>query len=125
MTQISEVVRYDPEDKQIVILDIFNFRNGVSLRPTGYMPSFIDSLVEKDLLDVEFLYGRDGQDHGRSPILIPLGCLLMGAAVGTLAWSAQRDFSRWLDYRGARPGRQAPPLARRRRTTCTAMSSSG
>ena len=52
-------LRYDPEDKQIVILDIFNYRNGVSLRPTGYMPSFIDSLVEKDLLDVEFLYGRD------------------------------------------------------------------
>ena len=64
VTQISEVVRYDPEDKQIVILDIFNYRNGVSLRPTGYMPSFIDSLVEKDLLDVEFLYGRDGQEHG-------------------------------------------------------------
>ncbi len=64
VTQISEVVRYDPEDKQIVILDIFNYRNGVSLRPTGYMPSFIDSLVEKDLLDVEFLYGRDGEEHG-------------------------------------------------------------
>ena len=28
VTQISEVVRYDPDDKQIVILDIFNFRNG-------------------------------------------------------------------------------------------------
>ena len=64
VTQIAEVVRYDPEDKQIVILDIFNYRNGVSLRPTGYMPSFVDSLVEKDLLDVEFLYGRDGQEHG-------------------------------------------------------------
>ncbi len=64
VTQISEVVRYDPEDKQIVILDIFNYRNGVSLRPTGYMPSFVDSLVEKDLLDVEFLYGRDGEEHG-------------------------------------------------------------
>ena len=63
VTQIAEVVRYDPEDKQIVILDIFNYRNGVSLRPTGYMPSFVDSLVEKDLLEVEFLYGRDGQEH--------------------------------------------------------------
>ena len=31
-----------------MILDIFNFRNGISLRPTGYLPSFIDSLVEKD-----------------------------------------------------------------------------
>jgi pilus assembly protein CpaF len=63
VTQIAEVVRYDPEDKQIVILDIFNYRNGLSLRPTGYMPSFIDSLVEKDLLDIEFLYGRDGQEN--------------------------------------------------------------
>jgi len=61
VTQIAEVVRYDPDDKTIVILDIFNFRNGVSLRPTGYLPSFIDSLVEKDLLDIEFLYGRDGE----------------------------------------------------------------
>jgi Flp pilus assembly CpaF family ATPase len=64
VTQVTEVVRYDAEEKQIVILDIFNYRNGVSLRPTGYMPSFIDSLVEKDLLDVEFLYGRDGPEDG-------------------------------------------------------------
>jgi pilus assembly protein CpaF len=66
VTQIAEVVRYDPEEKQIVLLDIFNYRNGVLLRPTGYMPSFIDSLVEKDLLDVEFLYGRDEEEreHG-------------------------------------------------------------
>jgi len=33
-----------------------------------------------------------------SPILFPLGCLLIGAAVGTLAWSAQGDFSGWLSY---------------------------
>jgi len=59
VTQISEVVRYDPDDRQIVVLDIFNYRNGKSLRPTGYLPSFIDSLVEKDLLDIEFLYGRE------------------------------------------------------------------
>ncbi len=39
--------------------DIFNYRDGVLLRPTGYLPSFIDSLVEKELLDLEFLYGRD------------------------------------------------------------------
>jgi pilus assembly protein CpaF len=64
VTQISEVVRYDPDDKEIVVLDIFNFRNGVSLRPTGYLPSFIDSLIEKDLLDIEFLYGRDGRENG-------------------------------------------------------------
>ncbi len=58
MSQISEVVHYDPDDKQIIIHDIFNFRDGTSLRPTGYLPSFVDSLVTKDLLDLEFLYGR-------------------------------------------------------------------
>ena len=42
-----------------MVTDIFNFRNGVALRPTGYLPSFIDSLVEKELLELEFLYGRE------------------------------------------------------------------
>ena len=59
VTQITEVLHYDPEENQIILHDIFNFRNGVSLRPTGYLPSFIDSLVEKELLDMEFLYGRE------------------------------------------------------------------
>ncbi len=61
ITQISEVVRYAPEENQIIIIDIFNFRDGVSLRPTGYLPSFIDSLMAKDLLDMEFLYGRPSE----------------------------------------------------------------
>jgi Flp pilus assembly CpaF family ATPase len=64
ITQVSEVARYDPEEKQIVLIDIFNYRNGVALRPTGYLPSFVDSLVAKELLDVEFLYGRDTQGDG-------------------------------------------------------------
>ncbi len=58
VTQISEVVHYDPDEKQIILHDIFNFRNGQSLLPTGYLPSFVDSLVDKELLDMEFLYGR-------------------------------------------------------------------
>jgi pilus assembly protein CpaF len=60
VTQVSEVLRYDPDENQMTLHDIFNFRNGVSLRATGYLPSFVDSLVEKELLDLEFLYGRDG-----------------------------------------------------------------
>jgi pilus assembly protein CpaF len=60
VTQLSEVLRYDPDEKQIILHDIFNFRNGQSLRATGYLPSFVDSLVDKELLDLEFLYGRDG-----------------------------------------------------------------
>ena len=60
ITQITEVLHYDPEENQIILHDIFNYRTGVSLRPTGYLPSFVGSLVEKELLDIEFLYGRDG-----------------------------------------------------------------
>ena len=59
VTQVSEVLRYDPDEKQIILHDIFNFRTGVALRPTGYLPSFVDSLVEKELLDLEFLYGKE------------------------------------------------------------------
>ncbi len=59
VTQISEVHRYDPDERQIVLHDIFNFRDGRALRPTGYLPSFVDSLIDKELLDLEFLYGRD------------------------------------------------------------------
>jgi pilus assembly protein CpaF len=59
ITQIAEVVRYDPDEKTIILNDIFNYRNGESLRPTGYLPTFIDSLIGKELLDLEFLYGRD------------------------------------------------------------------
>jgi hypothetical protein len=58
ITQIAEVVRYDPDEKTIILNDIFNYRNGESLRPTGYLPTFIDSLIGKELLDLEFLYGR-------------------------------------------------------------------
>ncbi len=64
VTQIAEVTRYDPQLQRIVLTDIFNFRNGVSLQPTGYLPTFIDSLIEKDLLDIEFLYGTRGSGNG-------------------------------------------------------------
>ena len=60
VTQITEVLCYNPDEDQIILHDIFNFRNGASLRATGYLPSFTDLLVEKELLDLEFLYGRDG-----------------------------------------------------------------
>jgi pilus assembly protein CpaF len=59
ITQIAEVVRYDADEKRIVLADVFNFRDGRLLRPTGRLPSFIDSLVDKELLDLEFLYGRE------------------------------------------------------------------
>ncbi|MBN2473593.1 MAG: Flp pilus assembly complex ATPase component TadA [Pirellulales bacterium] len=65
VTQVSEVVRYNPDEKQVVVQDVFNYRDGRALRPTGYLPSFIDSLVEKELLDLEFLYGREASEEGK------------------------------------------------------------
>lgn len=57
MTQISEVSGIDPETQQLIITDIYNYRDGLLLQPTGYLPSFIDSLIAKNLLQLEFLYG--------------------------------------------------------------------
>ncbi len=58
VTQISEVIGYDPDRNDLVVHDIFNFRDSEKLLPTGYMPSFVDSLIEKNLLKLEFLYGQ-------------------------------------------------------------------
>jgi len=69
VTQISEVVRYDPEEKRIVMHDIFNFRDGQMLRPTGYLPTFIDALIEKQLLELEFLYGQQALTVETTPSL--------------------------------------------------------
>ncbi|MGH7201473.1 MAG: ATPase, T2SS/T4P/T4SS family, partial [Planctomycetaceae bacterium] len=57
VTQVSEVAGFDPERGELVITDIYNHRNGQELLPTGYMPSFVDDLIEKDLLRLEFFYG--------------------------------------------------------------------
>src|SRR5690606_2441155 len=57
VTQISEITGVDPRTGDVQVTDIFNFRNGESLQPTGYLPSFIDSLISKGLLELEFLYG--------------------------------------------------------------------
>ena len=58
VTQISEITRVDAETNEVVVIDVFNYRNGVSLEATGYLPSFVDSLVAKELLEPEFLYGQ-------------------------------------------------------------------
>lgn len=60
VSQVSEVTGIDPDTKEVQVTDIFNRRNGQTIEPTGYLPSFIDSLVAKQLLEVEFLYGRSG-----------------------------------------------------------------
>jgi pilus assembly protein CpaF len=58
VSQIAEVTGVHPETTDVLVVDLFNRRNRRTLEPTGRLPSFIDSLVDKNLLDLEFLYGR-------------------------------------------------------------------
>ncbi|MFP6691620.1 MAG: CpaF family protein, partial [Pirellulales bacterium] len=63
VTQISEVTGVDPDTNRVNVTDIFNIRGG-KLQPTGYLPTFVDSLVETGLLDLEFLYGIEPSGNG-------------------------------------------------------------
>ena len=58
VTQISEISGINPETNRVMVTDIYNYRDGNELRPTGYLPSFVSTLVEKGLLDLEYLYGE-------------------------------------------------------------------
>ena len=58
ITQISELTGVHPETKEVIVTDIFNDRHGVGLQPTGYLPTFIDSLMSRQLLELKFLYGE-------------------------------------------------------------------
>ena len=70
VTQISEVERMDEETGDLIVTDIFNARNGISLQPTGYLPTFVDQLVDKNLLDLRFLYSEAGADEPEKPARI-------------------------------------------------------
>ncbi len=59
VTQIAEVERMDEETGDLIVNDIFNARDGISLQPTGYLPTFVDQLVDKNLLDLRFLYSEE------------------------------------------------------------------
>ena len=61
VTQISELTGVDPDTNRVNVTDIFNVRGELGLYPTGYLPSFVDSLVSKELLDLEFLYGAGSE----------------------------------------------------------------
>jgi len=59
VTQIAEVSGVDPASGRVRMRDIFNLRGeGDALQPTGYLPTFVEQLVAKNLLDPRFLYAR-------------------------------------------------------------------
>jgi len=62
VTQVSEVVGLDDQSGEIILEDIFCNRsldNDGSMRlvHTGYIPSFAEELIEKDILSLESLFG--------------------------------------------------------------------
>lgn len=59
VSQIAEVERMDEETGDLVITDIFNLRSGFKLQPTGFLPTFVDQMVDRHLLDLRFLYTED------------------------------------------------------------------
>ncbi|MCA9113642.1 MAG: Flp pilus assembly complex ATPase component TadA [Planctomycetaceae bacterium] len=66
VTQISDIAGYDADRGELNVIDIYNCRGGELLQPTGYMPSFIDSLIASRQLQIEFLYdGRAATEAGR------------------------------------------------------------
>ena len=69
VTQIAEVERMDEETGNLIVTDIFNARDGVMLRPTGYLPTFVDQLVDKNLLDLRFLYHEDLKSHMEATVI--------------------------------------------------------
>ena len=71
VTQISELAGLDPDTHELIIHDIYNMRDGETLRPTGYLPTFVESLIHKKLLQLEFLYGRQPGDTAAPPSRAP------------------------------------------------------
>lgn len=62
VSQVTEVAGYDSTRQELILTDIFNLREGYGLQPTGYLPTFVDSLIAKDLLKLEFLYGENSDE---------------------------------------------------------------
>jgi pilus assembly protein CpaF len=59
VTEMAEIDGVDPENGRVRVRDIFNLRGATdALQPTGYLPSFVEELVNKNLLEPKFLYAR-------------------------------------------------------------------
>jgi pilus assembly protein CpaF len=55
ITQISEIDRYDDRQSKIVIHDIFRRHADGELLATGYLPTFVEPLLEQGILSLDFL----------------------------------------------------------------------
>ncbi len=67
VSQISEIAGYDADIGALIVRDIYNFRDGQVLHPTGYLPTFVESLIAKQLLKIEFLYGNEDVPNRNAP----------------------------------------------------------
>ena len=65
VTQISELVRYDDRQSRIIIHDIFLRRPDGELLATGYLPTFMESLLERGMLSLDFLQTVPGEPMSR------------------------------------------------------------
>jgi len=97
VSQIAEVAGLDPDTHELVIHDIFNLRDGQMLRATGYLPTFVESLIARNLLQLEFLYGREQTPATTGPA------------------SSTPTSPGLAPARGPAPGKTAPPSATGRR----------
>jgi len=67
VSQISEVSGIEPETNRVIIRDIFAMAEGGRLQPTGYLPTFIDSLLQKRLVDLDALFPRKAVEGNGAP----------------------------------------------------------
>jgi len=61
VTQVSEISGIDPDTKQLIVTDIYNYRDGQTLHPTVTCRQFVESLIQKKLLELRFLYGGEAE----------------------------------------------------------------
>lgn len=59
VSQITEVVEYDDDKKEVKMRDLFVLDHSLAkaeLRPTGVLPTFMDSLIQKGFLSLDSFY---------------------------------------------------------------------
>lgn len=66
ITQISEVSRYDDRQSKIIIHDIFTRRPDGELLATGYLPTFVEALLEQGTLSLDFLSQHAAESESTS-----------------------------------------------------------